>query len=162
MSDGVFDLLECHTKLTFNCSNKSLNDFFYNTAYFKHIKSLSKTTVLLKNDQLIGFFSLGLINILVDQDTSPCIYLEAIAVQADLEKQSLGTSLVQYIISIAREVAGKVAVCGIYLDAEETVVSWYKRFGFIELDDIVSDNPATRPMFLDIRDTRLLDEYFEG
>ena len=142
---------------SFDCGNEMINTFVHKSLKKRVKRHLSQAYVLLdEKETFVGFYTLDTFSInreifeLSDKPSGlppivPVIKLGMLGVDISLQKQGLGKKLLQDALFKVVDIS-KIAGCvGLYLLAEEEAVSFYKKLGFVALNDA-----TPLPMFLHI------------
>jgi len=142
---------------TFDCGNEMINTFVKKSLKKRVKKHLSQAYVLLdEKEYFLGFYTLDTFSIsreifeLSNKPTSlppivPVIKLGMLGVDKLLQNQGIGQRLLRDALLKVVNIS-KIAGCtGLYLLAELEAISFYKKLGFLALNDTVP-----QPMFLHI------------
>ncbi|PHS33323.1 MAG: GNAT family N-acetyltransferase [Sulfurovum sp.] len=132
---------------TFDCGNKMINTFVHKSLKKRVKKHLSQAYILLdQNEKFVGFYTLDTFSInreifeLPNKPSGlppivPVIKLSMLGIDISLQKQGIGKRLLQDALLKVVDIS-KIAGCtGIYLLAEVEAVSFYKKLGFVVLND---------------------------
>ncbi len=134
---------------TFDCGNEMINTFVYKSLKKRVKKHLSQAYILLdQNVKFVGFYALDTFSIsrevfeLPNKPTGlppivPVIKLSMLGIDISLQKQGIGKRLLHDAFLKVVEIS-KIAGCtGIYLLAEVETISFYKKLGFVALNDSI-------------------------
>jgi GNAT superfamily N-acetyltransferase len=83
----------------------------------------------------------------------PVLRLARLAVSNAAHGRGVGARLMHAVLSIAHSMADSVGCVGVVVDAKESAVAFYERFGFFALEIVageLGDRPAPLPMFLEL------------
>ncbi|HFQ4801794.1 TPA: GNAT family N-acetyltransferase [Vibrio vulnificus] len=146
---------------SFNCGNDIINKFVKGNLKAKGKASTSAVTVLLDEldeNKLVGFYTAS--THLLNRDNYsvtglfgkgpknvPVVKLDMLGVDLSYQKQGFGEELVALAMERTAVLAKVISCFGLYLDADEGAVQFYKRLGFQALDEPESEH-GTTPMFL--------------
>lgn len=156
----------------FDCGDKVINDYVKSNLKRDGDRDNKNIHVLLnheRGDELVGFVSVHM-SMMGKEDVPPgqfihslpkvvaVVKISMIAVTNEYQKDGWGAEL----LYVALEHAWKVAevandVKGVILDAKESVVGFYERHRFTQVDKVTDEN-GTCLMFLSIKDVRALHE----
>jgi GNAT superfamily N-acetyltransferase len=84
----------------------------------------------------------------------PILRLARLAVDVSARGQGLGRELLRFVLTLAVRMADDYGCVGVVVDAKPDAVSFYARYGFIEVDAIEGKSdarPQPTPMFLSVR-----------
>ncbi len=137
-------LSKLHDREEFDCGDNALNQFLQRTARQHIEKGLSRTFVLIDNEQpsvIIGFFTLTLCEVQVDSlpprwakkypDVVPGVKLARLAVSKKFQKLGWWSILLVEAMKRAKVIADNAGVIGLFVDAKSLEVKkYYERFGF--------------------------------
>lgn len=133
-----------HHRKGFDCGKIALNQFLQRTARQHIQKGLSRTFVLVDNQQpsvIIGFFTLSLCEVRVEclpprwAKKYPSIVsgvkLARLAVSLDWQRQGIGGILLVEAMKRALVIAENAGVIGLFVDAkDDSAKDYYQRYGF--------------------------------
>ena len=143
----------------FDCGDDDLNDFLKNDAWDNQNKWLSATRILHNNEQVIGYFTLIADTInrerLDDHDRVAgytylkysCIKLARLAVDKQYQNRGIGKELMVYVFAIARKIVNYEGGKFLTVDAKNSAVSFYRKFGFVPVKS--NTNAETISMYAD-------------
>jgi predicted GNAT family N-acyltransferase len=155
----------------FNCDNSSLNTFLQRDAFYEHIDFKSRTQLVYKSSNLLAYFTLKESKIELDtndaedDDESELDALERhsldihrLAVDNKFKKSGIGSSIIKYIITLAKTVNKRY----ITLDAINEYWEWYHKRGFeIASEDQVTNNETTIYMLMDLYDQDMIEKLYD-
>lgn len=151
----------------FKSDNPSLNTYVQREAYFEQIMKFTNTKVVRIENDIVAYFSIQFKDIKIieefDEYNYPSIYLKCLAVDKIYESQGIGTALLEYITIQCEEVSKFVGCRCLLIDALTEKIKWYEERGFQYLDSDINKDlyDVTIPMFIDLRNDKLLIDYFE-
>ena len=139
----------------FDCNNEMINRFVQKNLKKRVKKHLSQAYVLLEDERFVGFYTLDSFSIaknnfeLEEHKPSglppivPLIKLSMIGIDKSLQDKGLGKRLLRDVFLKVYQISKLAGCIGIYLLAENEVISFYEKLGFVAIKD---DEPL--PMFL--------------
>ena len=155
----------------FSCGQPDLDRFFQRYAgqnQFKH--HVGVTWVAVDDggdeDRIVGFATVSASQIeaadlppgqrrRLPRYPLPVLRLARLAVDESAQELRVGLRLLRAVFVLARQMAGEVGYVGVVVDAKADAVSFYQRFGFEAVNDVVEgelgDRPRPTPMFLPMR-----------
>lgn len=142
-------LSKTHDRKGFDCGEALLNQYLQRTARQHIQKGLSRTFVLIDDEQpsrIIGFFTLSLCEISVDTlptqiakkypSLVPGVKLARLAVSGEWQGIGIGRILLVEAMKRALVIAKNAGVIGLFVDAkDDSARAYYEQFGFTEADD---------------------------
>jgi len=137
-------LSKTHERKGFDCGKTALNQFLQCTARQHIQKGLSRTFVLIDDEQpsiIIGFFTLSLCEVKVGclpprwvkkyPSIVPGVKLARLAVSLDWQRQGIGEILLVEAMQRALVIAENAGVIGLFVDAKDvSAKAYYERYGF--------------------------------
>lgn len=144
-----------HDRNNFDCGVEALNEYLAKYASSSDQRSLTKTFVLVDSEQpkkIIGFYTLAYATVSVPDGfprlvnypyPAPALKLARMAVDKDFKNNRFGEQLLLECIrktALAAQPSNPAAVIGLFVDAKEDAVSFYKRYGFIEVSCTNTDS----------------------
>lgn len=131
---------------SFNCGVNELNEFLYRFARQNDDKRIGKTFLAIEEEQVVGYFTIctaeiGFSELPVESIKSlpkypiPVVRLARLTVDQKYQHHGVGEFLLKQAMLKILLVAQSVGVYAILVDAKQSAVSFYKRYGFIELLD---------------------------
>lgn len=146
----------------FDCQHHLINQFVKNSLKKQVKQGLSVAYALLEEsdtgepDRFAGFYTIASHAIPLSAmtrlqlgslpKTIPCIRLIMLGINAADAKKGLGSQLMNHAFDVVKASATTVGCYGLYLDADAGAVAFYKKLGFVLLEDDQSPNPS--PMFI--------------
>jgi GNAT superfamily N-acetyltransferase len=154
-------LSEFHDREKFDCGEPMLNEFLRQTARQHAQRGISRTFVLINEEEpnpkpILGFFSLTLCQFRSDSLAPeqarrlprevPALKLGRLAVASSRQRQGLGKILLMGAMERFLEVFRRAGGIGLFVDAKNaTAKQYYEQFGFVAL----SSNELT--LFLPVK-----------
>ncbi len=137
-------LSKTHDRKGFDCGETALNQFLQRTARQHIQKGLSRTFVLVDDEQpsvIMGFFTLSLCEVRVEclpprwakkyPSIVPGVKLARLAVSLDCQRQGIGGILLVEAMKRALVIAENAGVIGLFVDAKDiSAKDYYQRYGF--------------------------------
>lgn len=136
--DLVVQKLYGDPPLGFDCGRAEQNRFLYEQAWADQ-QELLATTYLFLSDDLLAAYATVLMGSLplsrAERGVIPYRYVSAckvgqVGVDRRFQAQGLGGFILTYAVSLAREVAARIACRYITLDSQPDLIGWYDRYGF--------------------------------
>ncbi|SRR6266566_2901830 len=138
-----------HSRESFDCGNAHLNDYLRHTARQHTDKGLSRTEVLVDDqepEEILAYVTIALAEIVTDTlppsyarkypATAHGVKLARLAVTHSRQREGLGKLLMVHAIRRALQVADSAGIIGLFVDAKDATASrYYRGFGFIPLPD---------------------------
>jgi ribosomal protein S18 acetylase RimI-like enzyme len=143
--------VERHDRTDFDCGEAALNDYLRTTARQHLQKGIANTYVLVNREKprkILGFFTLSFFEVEISevpagsgkrlpQSRLPAAKLARLAIDTSCQGRDFGRLL---LVDAMRRVAGAIrnaaGVVGLFVDAKNLdVVDFYRKFGFIPLED---------------------------
>ncbi|EXJ10027.1 MULTISPECIES: GNAT family N-acetyltransferase [Nitrincola] len=136
-----------HDRNNFDCGVEALNVYLAKHASSSDQRSLTKTFVLVDSEQpkrVIGFYTLAYATVSVRDGFPrlknyphpvPALKLARMAVDKNFKNHRFGEQLLLECIrktALAAQPDSPAAVIGLFVDAKEDTVDFYKQYGFIE------------------------------
>ncbi|MBS2023272.1 MAG: GNAT family N-acetyltransferase [Deltaproteobacteria bacterium] len=151
---------------SFSCGEEALDLFFHRFAgqnQFKH--HLGVTYVAVKGERILGFATVAPRHLTIDDLPEaerkklprypiPVLGLARLAVDKSSQSLGIGGVLLRFVLKLALEQAAKVGCAGVIVDAKESAVVFYSRYGFVPFEALEGASGARpRPvtMWLSIR-----------
>ncbi len=133
-----------HDRKNFDCGVEALNQYLEKYANQDQKRGLTKIYILSEGDTIVGYYSLSAHSVLRDNlpkdikiggyGDIPFLLLGRLAVDKKYQGQGYGDALIFHAFKITMEIAEKVGILGIIVDAKnEDVISFYEGFGFKRL-----------------------------
>ncbi len=128
----------------FDCEDEDLNDFLKNDSLGHQNAKMVNTLLLIRQDQVVGFFSLCADAIKLGDDEKvqcdinkplqefPSIKIARLAVDKNFENKGLGRIIIQLAIGLIRQRIGNIlAARFITVDSYKEKIKFYEHFGFV-------------------------------
>jgi len=148
---------------TFDCGNGSINRCIYES-YYPTLLQHAYAFQVLVDDIIVGYYMIGFERYLFDDDalpeevndyrstivnTVPAIYVKYIAIQKEFQNRKIGSSLLKYIVDRVFVLCKDFPVSIITLDALKEKYQWYKKNGFLPIDEnAMRDQEPTIKMYM--------------
>lgn len=155
---------------SFNCGDPVINKYVQDNLRKDGNRDNKNLFLLLANHKLMGFVSSHLFLLrrqVVPNETFTyslppqiaVVKISMIAVDNDYQTNGWGTQLLKFALEHAYQLS-KISkdIKGVFLDAKESLVGFYAKYGFVELPDDASAIEGTKPMFLPIDRIRKIYE----
>ena len=148
--------------LGFTCGNGSIDAQIEHAHFLTDNGIAHAYEVTAENIGTIGYYCLRMREIRheflpaeigdIDIGVPFCFYaveIKFLAVRKDLQKNRLGTAILQVVIENLKGYHNDVPFRFIYIDALREKIAWYERFGFRHFAGRASED-ITTPMYLDL------------
>lgn len=134
----------------FDCGNQALNEFLLNTAGQHQRKLISKTYVLIDDENpttVMGFYTVALRRMIPKEVLPPQVArrlprevpgftLARLAIGTNYQKQGHGEYLLVHAINRVARIADEVGGIAMFVDAKsEDGAVFYKKYGFVPFPD---------------------------
>ncbi|MGD1105240.1 MAG: GNAT family N-acetyltransferase [Terriglobia bacterium] len=159
-----------HVRAAFDCGDHSLNQYIQQFAWQNQNRYGIGTTYVMVNTLMppiladgpivIGYYTLAMTEVPTlglpanlgrfPYKMVPAVLIARLAVVKQLRGKGLGTQLLRDAIERTLAIGQNVGCRCIVVDAYPTALDWYKKFGFIVVNDPVSAS-STYKMILDLR-----------
>jgi ribosomal protein S18 acetylase RimI-like enzyme len=143
-------LTKSHDREGFDCESEALNSFLRQTARQHAERGISRTFVLVEEDDtaepklILGFFSLNLCQLKADAllpeeakrfpRTVPGVRLGRLAVAKEFQRQGIGRTLLVGAMVKFMEIFNTAGGIGLFVDAKDQQAKhYYEQFGFVSL-----------------------------
>lgn len=149
----------------FDSGDPDLDRFFKRFAGQNQFKHYVGTTYVADDDgKIVGFATVSAAQIEVQDLPAgkqgrlpryplPVLRLARLAVDRKAQGRGVGLTLLKAVFILAKAMASDFGCVGVVVDAKPEAITFYQRYGFIELDVLqgqLGDRPEPRPMFLEI------------
>ena len=125
----------------FSCLNDELDKFLKRNALKNDINGYGKTFILESEKEIIGFFTLCSFSVKFDEYPNkenfdlprypiPCIKIARLAVNNEYQRKGYGKQLLKEAFLRILSVSKEVGIRMIVVDAKESAVNFYTKFGF--------------------------------
>ena len=129
---------------SFSCGDKNLDKFLKKYALINDENGYSKTSILIDDNEMIGFFTLCSASISFEEmpnDQSellpkypiPCVRIARLGVRKDKQGKGYSKELLKQAFIKIVSVSAKIGIRLIIADAKETSASFYEKYGFLKL-----------------------------
>ena len=158
-----FDTSKSYNLKRFDCNNEMINTFVKKSLKKRVKRGLSQAYILLDGDRVAGFYTLDSFAITRDSFEGsdkmpaglppmvPVVKLGMLGVDKHYQRKGIGKRLLRDAFIKVVEVSDIIGCKGIYLLAESEAIAFYKKLGFIALNDT-----KPTPMFLSIETIKAL------
>lgn len=137
-----------HNRKQFDCGNTQLNIFLQKTARQHITKGMSRTFVLINDEnpkKILGFYTLSICEVEKDYlplpiakrypDQVPALKLARLAVLKDYQHKGYGNYLIGNAVEKVIVISENVGIIGLFVDAKDNQAkAYYEQFGFISLN----------------------------
>jgi GNAT superfamily N-acetyltransferase len=144
----VEKLAKTHDRSTFRCGRDELDEWFHTAAMQAQRRNRSaRTTVLVDDDTVVGFYSLATLAVAYDAtpdqllkgvpryDAVPAVRLARLAIHEDYQGRGLGERLLATAVRDVLAAAEHVGVVLMTVDAlDEAAATFYEHYGFMRLE----------------------------
>lgn len=141
----VEKLTKTHDRSTFRCGRDELDEWFHSAAMQAQRRNRSaRTTVLIGDDTVVGFYSLAthavayeaapqpLVKGVPRYDAVPAVRLARLAVHEDHQGRGLGERLLATAVRDVLAAAEHVGIVLMTVDVlDDVAAAFYERFGFV-------------------------------
>ena len=165
MTIEVRRLSESDDRTAFNCGDQQFDRFFRQYAgqnQFRHY--LGVTYVAVEAGRILGYATISPSEVEVEdlpksrrKDLKyplPVLRLARLAVDAGHQRKGVGAILLRMVFELAVRMAEEYGCHGVVVDAKESAVAYYNRFGFEPMpvvEGASSARPLQTPMFLSLK-----------
>ncbi len=136
-----------HNRTKFDCGNAALNSFLQKTARQHITKGMSRTFVLINDEnpnEILGFHTLAICEVEAEHlpqtiskkypDQVPAVKLARLAVSIKHQNQGFGDYLIGNAVEKAILISENVGIIGLFVDAKDNFAKeYYEHYGFISL-----------------------------
>lgn len=139
---GPLPLKKEHNVQTFDCGVSALNHYLHTFALQNHKNESSKAYVILKDEDVVGYFSLTFGSIEYDQSPPrvsqglghypiPVLIIARLAVSSSYQKRGLGRAMLKHALLKAIEAADIAGLRAIFVHAKDDKArQFYEKHGF--------------------------------
>lgn len=144
----VIPLSNRHDREAFDCGNSDLNRWFREVASQHKRKLVSGTFVVTESalaTEVLGFYAISLLELLNDElptalkkrlpQRVPAFRLGRLAVSVSHRGKRIGEHLLFDAIDRATRVSQEIGGVGVVVDAKDSAVEFYRRYGFAVMPD---------------------------
>lgn len=139
-----------HDRKRFDCGNNQLNIFLQKTARQHITKGMSRTFVLINDEnskEILGFYTLSICEVETDcclppiiakkyPDQVPALKLARLAVSKEYQHKGYGNYLIGSAVEKVILISENVGIIGLFVDAKDNnTKEYYEQFGFISLNE---------------------------
>lgn len=141
----------------FDCGEPQLNEYLHRHAQRSQAAHFAVTYVARRAGRILGYVTLAPSQITADETGQtgkpryplPTLTLARLAVDHHFQGQGVGTGLLRFSLREALRMAEEFGCVGVRVAAKPEAVSFYERFGFVQLTPSAIMGPTTAaPMFL--------------
>lgn len=129
---------DSHDKKAFDCGNDIINHYLKNMAKQHAKKGISKTHILHKDSQILGFYTLS--NLHIENNDNqikgyprqiPAILIGKMGVDMRYQGQGLSKLLLSQALKHIKKIADETGIAFAIIDAkDESLASYYEKFSF--------------------------------
>lgn len=144
----VLPLSDWHDRKAFDCGNAELNSWFAQVARQHKEKGVSSTFVAVADEatqEVLGFYAISLAELVTTDLPAqyrkrlparvPVFRLGRLATAKRHERKGIGEYMLFDAIDRVTRIAGEVGGVGLVVNAKESAVDFYKRYGFEQMAD---------------------------
>jgi GNAT superfamily N-acetyltransferase len=147
MTARIVPLAAAHRRDDFDCGDEALNDFLRRYARQQQERDFSRTYVVLAEDgaTVAAFVSVSAgqvgtasfpAGLKLPRYPVPVLRIGRLAVDRRAQGQRLGRALVRFALNLALELAGRVGIHAVVVDAKNAAArEFYERLGFVAFRD---------------------------
>ena len=155
----------------FTCGDEDLDDFFKNDSFYYSNQKLASSYVMEEGNDLLAYFSIANDRISIeDFDRSstfnkfrrrfvnskrirgyPAVKICRLAVNDYLRMNGIGTEIINFLKATFHR-KQRSACRFLIVDAYRSSVDFYRKNGFIPINDIINSRKCTVPMYFDLAD----------
>jgi GNAT superfamily N-acetyltransferase len=150
----------------FSCGNSALDRFFRDYAGQNQFRfHLAVTYVAVLEEKIVGFATVSFATLERESLPGaklkkrlpayplPVLRLARLGVHERGQGKGIGKALLRYVLLLALQMKTEVGCVGVLTDAKPEAVGFYRRYGFVELNQIVEGtlHGDPTPMFLPLR-----------
>lgn len=147
MTARIVPLAAVHRRDDFDCGDEALNDFLRRYARQQQERDFSRTYVVLAEDgaTVAAFVSVSAgqvgtasfpAGLKLPRYPVPVLRIGRLAVDRRAQGQRLGRALVRFALNLALELAGRVGIHAVVVDAKNAAArEFYERLGFVAFRD---------------------------
>ncbi len=142
----------------FSSGNIEIDRFFKKFAgqnQFKHRIGVTYIAKDLEKQKIVGYITISIGSLKIEglkykdfkkfpKYPLPILRIARLGVDKVYQNRGIGKKLLKYIFYLALELEEKFGCIGIFVDAKEDAIDFYKKFGF-EIIPVVAGNLPTRP-----------------
>lgn len=141
----------------FDCGEPALNEYLHRYAQRSQTSHFAVTYVARRDGRTLGYVTLAASQITVEETgyankpryPLPTLTLARLAVDRHFQGDGIGTGLLRFSLLEALRMADEFGCVGVRVAAKPEAVSFYERFGFVQLASSATVQSATTtPMFL--------------
>lgn len=161
MSTLNFIRIESPIEKDFSCGNVSIDKMMQDSFPLDKLRRCYTFQIMYK-DTVIGYYMLGLKRFTLKELIPPltdyymgnyqdiyALHLQYIAVKKDYQHKKIGSMTLRYILETVSALSAEFPFRILTLDALESLVSWYEKFGFKRIAKDLQ-NPETVLMYRDM------------
>jgi len=148
---------------SFSCRNHTISRYLKEEAYFDHYEFAANTTLVFSNEKFVAYFTLqqGVIESDINGFERRCLIIERLGVQAEHQKQGIGSSILQFIVALAEMFNQRY----ITIDSVWEYREFYYNRGFrpfIEKEYEESNDTGLVYMFMDLYDEEKVNNLYNN
>jgi len=141
---SIQDKNNCSSFKLFDCGIRELNEFLFRFANQNDKKGIGKTFLAIDGDEVVGYFTLATAEVIFDNIPDQCTFslpkypipvirIARLAVNKNHQNNGVGKFLLKEALLKISIASQSVGIYAIIVDAKESSVEFYKKFGFIPL-----------------------------
>ena len=144
----VLPLSDGHDRKGFDCGNVELNSWFAQVARQHKEKRVSSTFVVVADEassEVLGFYAISLAELINAELPAqyrkrlpakvPVFRLGRLATAKEHRREGIGEYILFDAIDRVTRIAGEVGGIGLVVNAKESAIDFYKRYGFEQMAD---------------------------
>lgn len=144
----VLPLSDRHDRKGFDCGNAELNNWFAQVARQHKEKGVSSTFVAVADEaaqEVLGFYAISLAELVTTDLPAqyrkrlparvPVFRLGRLATAKRHERKCIGEFMLFDAIDRVTRIAGEIGGVGLMVNAKESAIDFYKRYGFEQMAD---------------------------
>lgn len=147
----------------FSCGNMDIDNYLKNVAYVDTISFDAATSLVIDGEIVVAFFTLNnnYSFDVVNPETNEIEKIYAIEIQYlgvhDKHKMNgIGKQIINYVFDVCRQLNHRY----VFLQAVNSAVGYYKKFGFIEIE-LENTSEKAVSMIVDLLDVDLCESYWD-
>lgn len=148
----------------FDFGNGSIMNRLRNAYYLEVMRLASVKSIKIQENTVVVYYIVLLTSMRSADDSDgheyAAIKLDTICIDKSFQGKYIGTTVLQYIISTAKQFSDFAGCRFLILDALKEKYEWYVNNGFLIVDEsTLTDSKPTVEMFIDFRSKDLYEEF---